>query len=292
MKKSLAINSLWMLVAGFFFAIMGVCVKLGSAQYSTAELVFYRSVFGFIAIFIITSARRLPLATTHLPMHLSRSINGFIALMLFFYAITSMPLATAVTLNYTSPIFLAIFTAILLREKVKPLLLAAILIGFVGVALLLNPDLQWGIVVKGAPGLVSGILTGLVYIQVTQLGRKGEPEWRTVFYFSMVCTIGSGVWMLFNKTHPVTLSSLPLLIGLGSAATIAQLAMTRAYGTGNYLITGSLAYSTVLFACAFDILLWQEKLTLTNWIAIFLIVGSGVLSFSAIAHKATAPVQT
>lgn len=271
-----------MLVAGVFFAIMGVCVKLGAARYSAAELVFYRSIFGFLTIFAITQSKRLPLATPYWRMHLSRSLFGFFSLVLFFYAITALPLATAITLNYTAPLFLAIFTTLVLREPVKPLLAGAILMGFVGVVVLLNPALlQRDELLAGILGLISGLLAGFIYVQVTQLGRLGEPEWRTVFYFTLVCSLGGGLWMLVEDFHRIPMSDLPLLAGMGASATLAQLAMTRAYRKGDPMVAGSLAYSTVVFASLFGVLLWHETLSLDQWLAISLIVASGVLSVRA-----------
>ncbi len=261
-----------------FFAIMGVCVKLGAARYSTAELVFYRSFFGFMTIWAVTFLRRLPLATSHLRLHLTRSVIGFLSLLMFFYAITHLPLATAMTLNYTSPLFLALFTTLWLGEKVRPVLVAALLLGFVGVAMLLNPTFHEGARLAGVLGLISGLLAGFVYVQVTQLGRLGEPEWRTVFYFTLVCSLGGAIGMMLWDLHAVPLADLPLLIGMGASATLAQLAMTRAYRTGDSLVAGSLAYTAVVFASLLGILLWQEILTISQWLAISLIIASGVLS--------------
>lgn len=276
-----ALGNLWMLVAGALFSIMGVCVKLGASHYSAAELVFYRSLFGLLMIWAFTLNQRLPLASTHLKLHISRSILGFFSLAFYFYAITHLPLATAITLNYTSPLFLAIFSSIMLREQSRPILVGAILLGFVGVTLLLNPTFHGGTLFAGVMGLLSGILAGFVYVQVTQLGRLGEPEWRTVFYFTLVCTLGAGLWMLVADFHRLRLADLPLLLALGASATLAQLAMTRAYRTGDPLVAGSLAYSTVVFASLFGILIWNEVLGLDEWLAIALIIGSGILSVQA-----------
>lgn len=270
-----------MLIAGVFFAVMGVCVKLGAAKFSTSELVFYRSLFGFLTIYIITRTQNLPLATPRWRMHLSRSIVGFVSLLLFFYAITMLPLATAITLNYTSPLFLAILTAMLMRTAAKPLLIAAVLFGFIGVTALLNPTLHQDQLLAGLVGLLSGASAGLAYYQVTQLGRIGEPEWRTVFYFTLVCTLGSGAWMVIHDFHAISIPDLLLLIGMGASATLAQLAMTRAYRKGNPLVVGSLAYSTVVLASLFGVLIWHETLSIDQWLAIALIVASGVLSVQA-----------
>jgi drug/metabolite transporter (DMT)-like permease len=115
----------------------------------------------------------------------------------------------------------------------------------------------------------------------------GEPDWRTVYYFTLLSTVAAGAWMLlsplFEQTGFTALSwqDLPLLVGLGVSATIAQLAMTRAYRTGNTLTVASLAYITVVLASFFGILFWQEQLSNSEWLAIGLIILSGVISVNA-----------
>ncbi len=271
-------TSSWMIVAGILFSIMGVFVKLGAQYFSSAELVFYRSLFGLLVIYLIIRLQGLSLATPNLKMHFWRGLSGFVALMLFFHAISALPLATAITLNYTSPLFLALFTTVMLREGPRPLLIFTIILGFAGVVLLLRPTLHAEQLSAGLLGLFSGFLAGIAYLNVRQLGALGEPEWRVVFYFTLFSTLGGGIWMLFHTFHALTLTRLAILLALGTTATLAQLAMTRAYRTGNTLVVGSLAYSTVIFASLWGVLLWQEILPLGSWLAIALIVLSGVIS--------------
>ena len=104
-------QSLWMVAASLLFASMGVCVKLGAAQFSAAELVFYRGAIALVLLWGFVLVRRLPLATPHWRAHLWRGVTGSVSLVLYFYAISVLPLATAVTLNYTSPLFLALILA-------------------------------------------------------------------------------------------------------------------------------------------------------------------------------------
>lgn len=271
-------TSSWMIVAGFLFGCMGVFVKLGAEYFSSAELVFYRSLFGLAVIFLIIRVQGLPLATPRWKMHFWRGLSGFAALMLFFYAIAALPLATAVTLNYTSPLFLALLTVLVLKERPGFLLILALAIGFAGVVLLLRPTFQADQVTAGLFGLLSGFLAGIAYLNVKQLGALGEPEWRVVFYFTLFSTLGGGIWMLLHTFHPVTPRGFLILVGLGTTATLAQLAMTRAYRTGKTLVVGSLAYGTVVFASLWGIVLWQEILPPGSWLAIVLIVLSGVIS--------------
>jgi drug/metabolite transporter (DMT)-like permease len=267
-----------MVVAGFLFGCMGVFVKFGAASFSSAELVFYRSLFGLFAIALIIKTQGLSIATPRWKAHLWRGLSGFAALMLFFYAIGELPLATAITLNYTAPLFLAFLSTLILKEKPHLPLILAILLGFAGVALLLRPTLHHDQLAAGLMGLTSGFLAAIAYLNVKQLGQMGEPEWRVVFYFTLICTIGGGLWMLVHTFHPITPRNFLLLLGLGTTATLAQLAMTRAYREGDTLEVGSLAYSTVVFASLWGILLWQEILSPTSWLGIALIILSGVLA--------------
>lgn len=274
-----------MLAAAFFFAVMGVLVKIASHKFSSAELVFYRSLVGLMFIGSYVSTNRLSLRTKLIKMQMSRSIIGFISMVMFFYAISALPLATAITLNYTSPLAMAAILTIALHERPKKILITAIITGFLGVTLLLKPSIHYGELIAGGLGLLSGLLAGWVYVHVAQLGRAGEPDWRTVFYFSLVCTLGGGAWMLIHHFNALELKDIPILAGLGTCATIAQLAMTRAYRTGNPLVVGSLAYSTVVLASVFGFLLWNETLSVDRWLAIILIISSGVISVTANASK-------
>jgi drug/metabolite transporter (DMT)-like permease len=279
-------KSSWMLIAGFLFALMGVFVKLGARHFSSAELVFYRSLIGLVVIYAIVRQQGLSLTTSHRRMHLWRGLSGFFALMMFFYAIGALPLASAITLNYTSPLFLALLLTIVLKQKPQWWLIGALVVGFAGVVLLFNPSFDSKDFWPRLLGLGSGMLAGVAYFNVKQLGQAGEPEWRVVFYFTLISTIGAGLWMIVHEFHAVTWETLPILLGLGTTATLAQLAMTRAYRLGNTLVVASLAYSTVIFASLFGILLWGEVLPLTSWVAIALIVASGVISSQATAKQA------
>ena len=287
--KARSLGSLWMLVAAFFFACMGALVKAASVTFSSNEVVFYRSLFGLLVILGITRVGHKPLATPNWGKQVIRSLSGFGSLALFFYAIAHLPLAAAVTLNYTAPIFLAVLTLFYLRHDSRPMLIGAILVGFIGVALLLQPSFSGDEWLAAVLGLVSGLLAGIVYLQITQLGRMGEPHWRTVFYFSLTCTILSGGWMLLQDFRPLHWDDLPLLLALGGSATLAQLAMTRAYSTGNPLVAGSLSYTTVLLASLAGILFWDEQLSSISWLGIALIIISGVVSVQRTTEASERP---
>lgn len=270
-----------MLVAALGFAIMGALVKVGAEKFSSSELVFYRSLFGLVMIWLTIIYQKLPLATPVLSKQISRAVVGFIALVLFFYAIAHLPLATAITLNYTSALFLGVLTPIFLHEKPKKLTIFSLILGFIGLMLLLKPSLHQNDWLAASVGLLSGLGAAFAYMFVKQLGKLDEPDWRTVFYFTLISTVLSGVWIFADEIHPIIWEDLPILLGLGFSATVAQLAMTRAYRTGNTLIVACLAYFTVIFASFFGVLFWQEHLDLQAWVAIGLIILSGIISTKA-----------
>ncbi|QNA87936.1 DMT family transporter [Massilia sp. Dwa41.01b] len=181
---------MWMLFASFAFALMGTCVKLASTRYSIAEIVLVRGLVGVALLFFLARIKGRSLATPEPLAHLWRGLLGVASLWLWFAAIARLPLATAVTLNYLSPIWtaVALIVAALWRgERRFPwALLAAILASFGGVVLVLRPAFaanQW---LGGLMALASGALAALAYLMVRRLSRKGEPEYRVVFYFSLL----------------------------------------------------------------------------------------------------------
>lgn len=283
-----------MLVAGLGFAIMGAFVKTGTERFSSTELVFYRSVFGFITIACMVYWQGKSLKSPVLRKQMSRALIGFTALLLFFYAIAHLPLATAITLNYTSPMFLALFSPSLLSAE-QPLsrwqqntLNFCVIGGFVGVTLLLQPRWEPDLWLTAGVGLLSGIGAALAYVHVKQLGVSGEPDWRTVFYFTLVCSVASGALMLNTEITTLHWQDLPLLLGLGISATISQLALTRAYRTGHTLTVASLAYSTVVFATLIGVFWWGEHLSWLEYAGMLLIMLSGVISSRASSPRPSA----
>jgi drug/metabolite transporter (DMT)-like permease len=268
-----------MLVAGFFFAMMGVFVKFGAGEFDAAEMAFYRSFVGLFFIGALVAARKGTLRTPHLANHVIRGVVGSISLIGYFYAMTNLPLATAQTLNYTSPIFLAIATVVVLGERFSYWLIAAIALGFGGVALLLQPTMQAGKEAVALIGLFSGVFAAWAYLSVRTLGRLGEADYRVVFWFTVIGSILCAGWQLATSSfHALRWSNLWIVIGIGFCGTVAQLAMTRAYRTGNTLVVGSLSYSTLVFGAIATFFVWNERLAALELAGMAIIIASGILA--------------
>lgn len=272
-------TSSWMLVAGFFFATMAVFVKLGSEHFGAAELAFYRSLATCLGAYAVIAGTRQTVRSEHMGTHLLRGFVGALSLVGYFYAITRLPIATAQTLNYTSPLFLAIATTVVLGERFSPWLVVAIVTGFVGVALLLQPSFEGGTAAAALVGLFSGVLASWAYLAVRTLGRLGEPDLRVVFWFGLVSTAVCAIWQLTTSTfHAVGWNTAWILVGLGACGTLGQVAMTRAYRTGNTLVVGAYSYSTILYAMAFGVVLWNDLLTPLEWAGIAIIIAGGLIA--------------
>ena len=289
-----------MILASFLFATMGVCVKLAGAYYDTGEIVMYRGLTGMTMLFLLTRARGQSLRTPVPALHFWRSLSGVIALSLWFFSLGKLPLATAMTLNYMSSIWMALFLvggAVMLGgSRIDPRLIASVLVGFAGVALVLRPTIDREQFWHGLAGLCSGVLSATAYLQVTALGRSGEPEYRIVFYFSMGGAIAGLLTTLAVKAggqatpHPHGASGIALLLAVGVLATVAQLMMTRAYSRGKTLVNASLQYTGILFSSIYGVLLFSDPVTLWAVAGITLIVAAG-LSATLLRAKTT-PVDS
>lgn len=282
-------KSFWVIVSAFFFAVMGVFVKFGMSHFSSAELVFYRSAIGIVVTTVMMWAMSIEFATPLWKEHVARGLTGCLSLILYFYAIGRLPLAVAVTLNHTAPLFFAIIAWLYYKESPSGLAVAAIAIGFAGVALLVRFS-PFGLQLDGfLAGLLAGFTCAILYLFIRKLGQLGEPEPRTVFYYTLVCTAGAAAWIGVSGMHPVTLGNSWILVGVGGSATVAQLALTRAYKTGKSLLTTTLTYLNVLFAGGFGVVFWGEIPSSLTWLAFFLIIASGVLATMA-SGRSAAPI--
>ncbi|SIP93156.1 DMT family transporter [Pseudacidovorax sp. RU35E] len=288
-------QSLWMVASALFFATMGVCVKIASAWFTSGELVFWRGVIGMVFIAVLAHRQKVSLATRYPGMHAWRSVIGTASLGAWWYAIANLPLATAMTLNYMSSIWVAAFLvggALLAwapvpgrggRVPLPPMqgpLGLTVLAGFAGVVLLLKPSVHGSDAFAGLIGLLSGMSAAFAYMQVIALSRIGEPETRTVFYFAVGSTVAGLLWTLFTGWSAWSWSHAIWLLPVGVLAALGQLCLTRAYASAKTqaatLVVANLQYSGIVFAAIYSVLLFGDRIDAAGWGGIALIIGSGV----------------
>lgn len=273
-----------MVVGAFLFATMGVCIKFASDHFNSFEIVFYRGLIGVVFLVFLTRSRGVSLRTQVPMMHFWRSVVGVTALVTWFYSISQLPLATSMTLNYMSSIWVAAFLlggTLLLQKTTGPIrqqgpLFITVLAGFAGVAMVLRPTFDEQQVLGGLSGLMSGLVSALAYLQVAALARAGEPESRTVFYFSIGATLVGLVGMAMVGINAWSWPSALWLLPIGLLAVLGQLCMTRAYASGATLVVANLQYFGIAFAGVYSIVVFGDQLPLMGWAGMALIVASGV----------------
>ncbi len=293
-------QALWMLLGAFFFATMAVCVKIASAWFNSAELVCYRGLLSLLLLWGLARHQKQSLATRYPGMHAWRSFVGVLSLGAWFYAIAGLPLATAMTLNYMSSVWIAAFllggallvwspatgTGPLLRQG--PLTLA-VLAGFGGVVLTLQPTMTRDQLLAGLVGLSSGLTAALAYLQVMALGKLGEPETRVVFYFALASAVAGALGMVFMGVSPWAWPQALWLLPVGLLATLGQLCMTRAFSHGATLVVACLQYSGIVFGVLYGLILFGDDIPISGWLGMGLILVSGI---AATALRARAAPQS
>ncbi len=274
-----------MIFAAVCFAFASLSVKFATPYASAAQALTIRGLVAFVAITAWCLWVRQPLATQHPKLHLSRSLSGVSSLALFTYAVMALPLATGVTLNYTSPVWLAmLMVGIALVKGTKtprPAMLACIAASMVGVALLLKPIFAAGQAFDALMGLLSGILSAVAYWQIKSLGATGEPTTRIVFYHSLTTVIMGAAWWvgaasLSMISWAFDARALPWLLLYGALAMAGQIAMTHAYSAGKTLLTSNLMYLTVVFSAFLGAWFTDDVMDTLSYVGVAVIVGCSI----------------
>lgn len=293
-------QALWMVASALFFSMMGVCVKFASAGFNSFELVFWRGVISILFLAMVARTQGVSLATRYPGAHAWRSLVGTVSLGAWFYALGHIPLATAMTLNYMSSVWIAVFLvagALLAwmprpravggpgnvsRPPLQGALVLTVMVAFGGVLLMLRPSVGQGQEFASLVGLLSGLVAALAYMQVVVLSRLGEPESRVVFYFAVGSAVFGLIGVAFTGLSPWNWAHAVWLLPIGILASLGQLAMTRAYGSARTpaatLVVANLHYSGIVFAALFSVLIFHEHIDGLGWLGMVLIIGSGVVA--------------
>jgi len=274
-----------------------VCVKFAAEHFSTFELVFYRGAIGTLLMVIACQRKGVSLRTRVPKMHTWRAFTGVVSLAAWFYAIAYLPLATAMTLNYMSGIWVAAFLVgatlwkgNLLNVKRQLPVMLTVVISFLGVVMILRPTIEQNQVLAGLVGLSSGMIAAMAYLQVAELGREGEPVERTVFYFSLAATVSGALVMLFTGTSEWVWPQAWLLLPIGILAALGQWCMTRAYNDGATMVVANLQYSGIVFSALFGLFLFGDQIPWIGWGGILVIVMSGIAATALSGrNKASTP---
>jgi len=276
-------QALWMLMACLCFGTMGLMVKLAGSHVSLGEIVLFRGAVPVIGITVWAVIQGLSLKSPVAMLHLKRNIAGSTAMWCGFYATTQLPLATATTLMYTSPLFIALILWLWFGQSRNWLEQLAIAIGFGGVIAVLQPVIASDQLSTALIGLGAGAVSAIAYLQLKSLGQAKEAEWRTVLYFAGTATVTSLVYLLGFGEFTVFKTAgyewpLLWLLALGFFGGAGNLALTRSFGSGSTWLSAALQYCTILVSTFYGITVLGDIPTNTTWIGVLLIITCGGIS--------------
>jgi len=278
-----------MLAATLLFAAASAIVKHVSEELPNEMVVFFRSFFGLLALSpLFLRHGRGYYATKRLGPHLVRALAGLTAMYCYFYAIAHLPLAEAVLLNYTAPLFIPLAALLWVGESFRKQLWWPIGIGFIGIALILKPGLSL-LAPIALIGLAAGLFSALAMAGIRKL-TDTEPAIRVVFYFSLTSTLVAAVPLFWSWQTPSANLWFPLFL-IGVLSTVAQVLMTRAYAHAPAAQIGPFLYAIVLFAALFGWALWEEVPDRLSFAGTLLVIVAGVLTIRLGGRKAAPPAE-
>ena len=264
---------LWMIFGSISFGTMNALVKWTSVNADVWMIIFVRSLVIALAVAIFARFQGISLKVKDRRKMFLRCLTGLIAMLLYFTALSLIPIGQAVTLQYTAPLFVALLSGRLISEKVSSSVLVLLMTAFIGIVLIVSPDFD-SIDSNALLALGSGLFAGLAYIFVRDL-RKTESPSSVVFWFAAFSVLGSMIQAVPNLSD-LSLEMVAALVGIGVGAGGGQVGITMAYHKANAAWVSAFSYLTVIIATIYGIILFDEILTLKIVLGGLMIIGSGI----------------
>jgi drug/metabolite transporter (DMT)-like permease len=275
--------ALAMLGAALLFAGMGLAVKVASGELPNTGVVFFRNALGLVAVLPwLRGLGRDALHTARPGEHVLRGLAGLGSMYCFFFAIARLPLAEAVLLNYSLPLYMPLIERVWLRQPQPAGVWPPLLVGFAGVALVLRPG-PGVFRVAALAAVLSALLASIAQVGVRRL-TSTEPIEKIVFYFGVLSTAVSAVPAAFSWRTP-SASLWPVLLALGALATAGQLLLTRAYALAPASRVGPFIYASVLFAGVLD---WMFRGVVPDALSLCgaaIVIAAGIMALRTTARE-------
>jgi drug/metabolite transporter (DMT)-like permease len=254
-------------------AIMGVCVKVAGHEIPTTVMLFFRFILGLLLLTPLIINRPMLLVVKHKTRIITRSLLSFAALACLFYAIKNLDVASALLLNNTSVLFIPVVIYLLSGTRSKLNIWVLVITGFIGVAFVLPPGKEM-MCSTSIIGLLSGLISSLAIYQMRILG-KTYSILTILFYYFLISTILSGIWMI-PHIHEIHVINWWLLLGIGVSGFIFQIALTKAVSLAPARIVTPVILLSVAFGLLFDWVLWHDAPTVIG------LAGTGAIIVSAV----------
>ena len=262
-----------MIVACIGFACMWGLIRVASADLHPFAIVFWRNLFGTVALLPLLAAKPEILATKRLSTHVRRAGSGVVATFATFYAVANAPLATALAINYAAPLFATLAAALFLGERIRARRILALVVGFAGVMIVLRPG-QLPFTLGIGAAVVSAISTAFSLIAIKQLVGTDDPRTVAAYSFLLMLPVSALVALPF-WTWPSGWTWLQLFL-IGAIAVVAQTATSRAFRIAD--ATAVMPYDFVRFGLVMmiGIAVFNEPLDALTLVGGAVILGSTI----------------
>ncbi len=274
------LRAAWLMLGSTLsFGIMALAIRYATAHVPTQEVAFFRNAFGLLALLpMLMRSGRAPLRTRQLPLYFVRSAIGLASMLCAFWALGHLPMAQAVSLSYSTPLFVTIFAVLWLGETVRARRWAAVIIGFIGVLVIVRPG-TGSFSLGSLVAVAAALLSSLVAIQIKQLTRVDGAD-TVVFYTYVFWVPLSLIPALFVWQWPEGMAWLWLAL-TGVMGTLGQLLWTRALRLGEVSALTPISFMQLPLVSVLAWLLFDEVLDRWTVLGAVIILGSNAY----IAHR-------
>ena len=266
----------WMLAAVATFSLMDAGMKQLAAHYPPLQVTMLRGAASlpFVLVWVLATAGARSIVPVRWGLHLLRGVLGMVMIGCFVFALKRMPLSTAYSIYFVAPLLVAALSVPLLGEKVGPRRWTAIAIGLVGVVVVLRPGVDGIVSFPGLMVLLAATAYAIAAVTVSLLTRTDTPQ-SMVVWFLAIMAVGAGLaairgWVPLRWDHTA------LILGMGLAGALGQIALTRAFMCGDASLIAPLEYTGLVWVIAWDWLFWRTLPDATTWIGAAIIVASGL----------------
>lgn len=275
------------LLATLFFSLMSLSVRIASVEAPVGQIVFWRSAVALVPILVYLAWRcqlRHGLKTERPLGHVKRSLYRCAAMFFSFLSIAHLPLALATALSFLAPLIVVPIAVALLGERPGIVVVAATLLGFLGVGLMLwpamvGPELAVGTLIGVSAGLACAATTALAKTEIKRLTATEAPA-AIAFYFAVVCAMCGLASLPFGWAE-VGHTALLALIASGLFGGFAHIAMTEAVARAPVSTLAPFEYTAMIWAILFDLVvfaLWPEPVSLIG--ALLIVIAAAGVAFA------------
>ena len=287
-KKLNSLKKYNLVFASFFFSLMTLCVKNIDKRIPIYELVLFRSLLSLIITLLIINIKNINPWGKNRPLLFLRGFLGTLALVCIFYAIRNMPLSISTVIQYTYPIFISIFACIFINEKITRNIIFALIIGWIGIMVILNPIQLSNInveidIISVSIAFLGSICTALAYVTVKKLSFT-EDIYVIIEYFPVVSIITLLPIVLINWVTP-SWNELNWIIGIGLFTQFGQTFLTIGLKNLPSSEASSINYLQVLFGSILGVKFFGELININFLLGSLLVLLGTIISSSKIIKK-------